>query len=170
MFTGPHDVFLNHRPPAAVPHPQHLPKGVRVSPNPLAAGEDGPILVPRLQRDGWKFIQGLDYDYSTRRTIRPIVMEKLNHKGNLKLRVEKYFDPDERWLCSCSLVAKPRKKFLLGVATWADFDQQGRLLIASEGKLSWATLKNDKVTLTVLADFNASKPTALPPPAWATRW
>src|SRR5580704_3852137 len=27
LFEGPHDLFLNHRPEAAVPPPKHLPKG-----------------------------------------------------------------------------------------------------------------------------------------------
>jgi hypothetical protein len=168
LFTGQHDVFLNHRPEAAVPHPKHLPKGVRVTPNPIAFGEDDPVWTPRMERDGWRFTQGLQYDYRRERTIRPSVMEKLNRRGSPKLRVEKYYDPEEQWLCS--IVNKRGREFPIGVGTWADFDQAGRLVFASEGKLFSGTLMKGKVALTQLADFNASKPTALKPPAWATRW
>src|SRR5208283_1885519 len=90
LFRGPHDVLLNHRPVDATPHPQHPPKGLRIMPNPHAAGEDDPIEIPRMERDGWEFKQWLDYDYGRHRTIRPVIMEKLNGKGNLKLRVEIY--------------------------------------------------------------------------------
>jgi hypothetical protein len=168
LFTGEHDVFLNHRPSVAIPHPKNLPKGVRVTPNPRAAGEDDPIVVARMSRDGWKFLQWLEYDYHARRTVKPLVMEKASKKGTLRLYVERYVDSDERWLCSLS--AKGGKAFEIGVGTWADFDQAGRLVFASEGKLFAGVLKKGRVALTQLADFNASKPAAIKPPAWAAQW
>jgi hypothetical protein len=67
-------------------------------------------------------------------------------------------------------VNKKSSEFLVGIGTWADFDHQGRLVFASEGKLFSGTLRNGKVVLTQLADFNDSKPRAVKAPAWATRW
>jgi len=47
-------VWLNHRPDEATPHPRHKPLGLRrVEVNPDARGEDGPIYYRRLTRDGW---------------------------------------------------------------------------------------------------------------------
>jgi hypothetical protein len=168
LFTGEQDVFLNHRPEVATPHPEHRPRGVRVTPNPGAVGEDGPIVVSRMERDGWKFVQGQEYDYSKNRTVRPAVAEKRNGNGSLKLRVEKYDDPQEQWLCS--VLDGKGAEALVGVGTWADFDQRGRLVFASEGKLFSGALTHGKVALTQLADFNDSKPIPRKAPLWATRW
>jgi len=62
------------------------------------------------------------------------------------------------------------EKVLLSDATWADFDQQGRLVLAKEGKLFAATLDNGDLKLTELADFNANKPDPQPAPDWAQKW
>jgi hypothetical protein len=168
LFTTSRDVLLNHRPDASEPHPKHLPNGVRVRSNPDAAGEDDGVAVPRMVRDGWKILQNLEYDYYGRRTIQPAILEKQISKGNLKLRVEKFFDPEEQWLCS--LVSKQGKSFLVGTGTCADFDQQGRPIFGTEGKLFAATLRQGEVDLEQLADFNRAKPASLKPPAWAARW
>ncbi len=65
---------------------------------------------------------------------------------------------------------KTGEKVLLSDATWADFDQQGRLVLAKEGKLFAATLDNGDLKLTELADFNGSKPDPQPAPDWAQKW
>lgn len=168
LFTTSHDVLLNHRPDSSEPHPKHLPVGVRVRPNPYAAGEDDGVAIPRMERDGWRFLRDLEYDYYDRRTIHPAVFEKQSGKGSTKLHVEKYFDPEEQWLCS--LVTEQGKPFLVGTGTCADFDQQGRLVFATEGKLFAVKLRKGEVGLEQLADFNDAKPVSLKPPAWATRW
>lgn len=53
MFETDRRVWLNHRPAAAIPHPNHKPQGPKVVDNPQAHGEDDPVLWPRLDRDGW---------------------------------------------------------------------------------------------------------------------
>jgi hypothetical protein len=168
LFEGPYDLFLNHRPAAAVPHPKHMPKGLRVRPNPSASGEDDPILVPRMERDGWKFVQWLDYDYSRNRTEQPAISEKKFSNGRLKLRVEKYVDRNEQLLCY--VVNGKGARMEVGVGSWADIDQQGRLVFAAEGKLFAGTIKKDEVVLTELADFRSAKPSSVKPVAWAQRW
>ena len=62
------------------------------------------------------------------------------------------------------------EKTLLSDVTWADFDQQGRLVLAKEGKLFSAALQNGDLSLNELADFNANKPDPQPAPDWATKW
>jgi hypothetical protein len=168
LFITTDHVFLNHRPDAAKPHSKHTPVGIRVHSNPRASGEDDGVAIPRMERDGWKVLQGIKYDYFGRRTIRPAVFEKRSVDGSTKLRVEKYFDPEEQWLCS--LETKQGKLFLIGIGTWADFDQRNRLIFASEGKLFVVRLRKDCVDLEKIAEFNDLKPKALKASAWATRW
>jgi hypothetical protein len=167
LFKTAHDVLLNHPPETAVPHPKHLPKGVRVTLNPSVAGGE-PTAVSPMERDGWQCLQGMEYDWMEQRSRRPAVLEKVGQHGRLKLRVGIYHDPEEQWLCS--IVNKKASEFLIGIGTWADFDQQGRLVFASEGKLFSGTLQKGKVGLAQLADFNGSKPSAVKAPAWATHW
>lgn len=161
-------MLLNHKPQAAVPHPKHLPKGLRVRPNPKARGEDDPILVPRMERDGWTFVQWLDYDYATKRTKQPAISEKKFQTGRFTLRVEKYFDRDEQLLCY--VVNRRGLRMELGVGSWADIDQRGRLVFASGGKLFSGIIRKEKIVLDQLADFGGSKPSSLKSPAWAQRW
>jgi hypothetical protein len=169
LFTSQRDVFLNHRPEAAKPHPGHLPKGVRVTVNPSASGEDDPVLIPRMERGGWKFLQSLKYDPWERRTVQPAIMEKRHRKGGLTLRIEKFFDRgEEQWLCS--LVTKQGKQFEIGVGTWADFDQQGRLVFAARGKLLSIELKRGEVVVREFRDFNQFKPQEMKTPWKASKW
>lgn len=168
LFEGQHDVFLNHRPETAQPHPKYLPKGVRVRTNPQACGEDDPILIPRMERDGWKQVQWLDYNYANRRTNQPAISEKPLPKSKLTLRVEKYYDPDKQLLCY--LVDKQGQRIDIGVGSWADVDQQGRLVFSSKGKLYSGALKKDRVVLNELADFSPAKPSPLRAPKWAQSW
>jgi hypothetical protein len=166
LFEGQCDLFLNHKPESAVPHPKHLPKGLRVQPNPQAHGEDDPLLIPRMERDGWKFVQWLDYDYGARRTNQPAIREKRFKK--LLLQIEQYFDRDEQLLCY--VVNGRGVRMEIGVGSWADIDQHGRLVFSSEGKLFSGVVKKDRVVLTELADFSKAKPSPLKAPAWAQRW
>jgi len=168
LFESNSKVFLNHRPEAAQPHPQHLPKGIRVRPNPEACGEDDPILIPRMQRDGWKFVQWLDYDYYGRRTKQPAISEKTFANGDLTLRVEKYGDPGEPLLGY--VVDRSGQQADVGVVSWADIDQQGRLVFSFDGKLYTGTVLPGRVELIQLADFSSSKPAPLKSPDWANQW
>jgi hypothetical protein len=59
----------------------------------------------------------------------------------------------------------------LAKVRWADIDQRGRVVLARDGKLFTATITDKgELTLTELADFNASKPEQVQTPAWAKRW
>ncbi|MBZ0282652.1 MAG: hypothetical protein K8L97_18065 [Anaerolineae bacterium] len=53
---------------------------------------------------------------------------------------------------------------------WADFDQRGRLVLAREGKLFSASLKNDELIYHELADFNNHRPERMEAPDWAKKW
>ena len=54
----------------------------------------------------------------------------------------------------------------LGQATWADWDQQGRLVLAQRGRLlTWDTDRG----LQTITDFNHQTPDPQPAPEWAAR-
>jgi hypothetical protein len=56
-------------------------------------------------------------------------------------------------------------------ASWADWDQQGRLVFAAEGKLMTGELTRDgEFIQQLLLDLNPSKLTALATPDWAANW
>jgi hypothetical protein len=163
-FTTDRDLLLHHPPESAEPHPSHLPVGLRVKPT----VKRRIVLIRCSDHDGWNVLQGLEYDYWQRRTLLPAVMEKRSPDSSMKLRVEKYFDPEEQWVCS--LVAGRGKEFPVGIGTWTDFDKAGRLVFASEGKLFSAKLKNGRVDLQEIRDFNQAKPKTVKAPPWATKW
>lgn len=54
--------------------------------------------------------------------------------------------------------------------TWADFDQQKRLVLAKAGKLFSAAVVDGELSYTELADFNANTPEAIESPDWAKKW
>ncbi|HEX5108590.1 MAG TPA: hypothetical protein VFV95_09100 [Vicinamibacterales bacterium] len=55
----------------------------------------------------------------------------------------------------------------LGQATWADWDQRGRLVLAQRGRLlTWDATRG----LETIADLNDQAPDPQPAPEWATRW
>jgi hypothetical protein len=55
----------------------------------------------------------------------------------------------------------------LGDATWADWDQRGRLVLARDGRLIEVALDGSE---RVIEDFNGQTPDPQPSPAWARRW
>ena len=55
----------------------------------------------------------------------------------------------------------------IGAAAWADWDQQGRLVLAREGRL-WRWQPAER--LAEIEDFNDQLPDPAPAPAWTRTW
>jgi hypothetical protein len=56
-------------------------------------------------------------------------------------------------------------------ACWADWDQQGRLVFARDGKIFAARIVDGgSIVERELADLNFSKPSPIAPPPWAKEW
>jgi hypothetical protein len=57
LFLANEEVWLNHPPFQAKPHPEHRPQHLKVMHNQALFGEDRPILLRCLKRDGWHHLQ-----------------------------------------------------------------------------------------------------------------
>src|SRR6185369_10123233 len=90
LFETNRTIWLNHRPDAAKPHPEHKPKGFKVLPNPQAYGEDGPIYARRLIRDGWVQTREGNYPLTDRewKTETSQILEKPNRWNSVVLIAE----------------------------------------------------------------------------------
>lgn len=109
--------------------------------------------------DGW--MTKLDPPHVLRKQIGDYIIEKHYYGYRIKLGpIYKY----KLVSVSNNLIHE------LKGATWADFDQQGRLVLAREGKLFCAALQDGELIYTELADFNANKPEPIEAPEWAQKW
>lgn len=170
-FETDRRVWLNHRPVAAMPHPNHKPQGLKVVDNPQAHGEDDPVFWPRLERDGWKRQQEWDVRWTGRRylTQQPMIHEKPCPNEPMTLvmtsSIVEFAHVVE------FTVRHNGERITLEGAEWADWDQRGRLVFTRAGKLLTGSVdENSKVREKELADFNAWLPDNKKTPAWARRW
>lgn len=175
LFKNGKVVLLNHKPAVAKPHKHHNPHRLLVIPNPNAHGEDGPIFSQRLERDGWRLkqvwqIENRGYP-KLFRTIQPELREKWNpgssHLIRLKRSIE-CLDYSEEF--TVQTIGHDSDTTIAG-ASWVDWDQQGRLVYAKDGKIFAASTKSSgELSEKLLADFNGSKPEPLEAPQWAQKW
>lgn len=174
-FKNGRVVLLNHKPEVATPHEKHKPHRLLVIPNPQAHGEDDPIFSQRLERDGWQLketwqVENRGYPKMFH-TIQPEVREKANpsrtHVIQLTRSIECLDYAEDFALRS----VKQFHAANIARASWVDWDQQGRLVFAQDGKIFAASIKGDSdLVEKLLVDLNTSKPNPLPPPEWATKW
>jgi hypothetical protein len=173
LFGNNKRLLLNHRPDVAKPHKDHMPQNLRVDPNAEAYGEDSPIYDIHLMRDGWKLRQELEtheIKYALV-TDKPEIYSKQHPKLEINLLMFnstiKY-----RLVSNYSLeLHESKDEYSIDGAEWADWDQRGRLVYTSEGKLFAADVDITGAYNPVqIADFNDDKPSQVPPPEWATVW
>jgi hypothetical protein len=174
LFVGDNEVLLNavdhrwsnpERGEAADPHPRHKPpKHVRVSPIAFTSGDQ--LLAKRLVRDGWSLVTPGDVDRDTLPDFKGRFVRELKYR-RLELALG-YQQMDY------TLFEKQRGKWaerpFEGV-TWADFDQDGRVVFAKEGKLfAFPGERVGKLDVELLLDLNDRKPTRLIAPPLARSW
>ena len=178
LFDSEKSLLLNHRPGEDRPHPKHGPSPrLKIRPNGQACGEDFPLYAMRLRRDGWTLRQQGEFDHRRDwKTIREeiwrrrcpcgpheleMVQEALDFKapgGPYVLRFRVRPAPDAPWTD-------------LGPATWADWDQQGRLVLTRDGGLYRGDLAvTGDYALDLLLEFNDMPPTAIESPPAARTW
>jgi len=168
-------IELNHKPNVANSHPNHQPKGIRVELRNHVHGEDDPIFSERLERDGWKLKQ--EWLVENRgweelfRTIQPELREKVDKDGKMVIRLTRsishlYYSEifeivDNEWSHSSRIPD----------ASWVDWDQHGRLVIAQNGKIYIGRIhEGGHLDKQELHDLTSNKPAFLPSPQWAREW
>ncbi|MBI3944961.1 MAG: hypothetical protein HY321_03515 [Armatimonadetes bacterium] len=178
LFFDAHKVWLNHHPDKAVPHPHHRPHGLRVIPNPDAHGEGFPVLDRRMRHAGWTTVQDLDCEWRGGRWVvdAPEIRRKARPGGSFVLEMRlvamDFAVPGGPWVFRFAIRdAASHGETLLSGATWADWDQQGRLVYAVGGRLFAAEVSPDVgIVAHELADFNACRPERREAPEWARHW
>jgi hypothetical protein len=110
----------------------------------------------RLLRDGWTLLDKQPHDtmWERRHPSRPLTLTMVHTFDDFRTfggpyTVEYFVRPDAA------------AEQALGQATWADWDQQGRLVLAQRGKLiAW----DEQRGMTQIADFNGQTPDPQPAP------
>jgi hypothetical protein len=111
----------------------------------------------RLLRDGWQLVDKEPYTTLWRRP----------HPSNGQTLTMLHAFDDFRnfggpYVVEYTVSAEDGSEHSIGRAMWADWDQQGRLVVARDGEIySWTRTNG----LTRIADFNGQTPEPIPPPA-----
>lgn len=157
LFLDSRSLRLNHREGEDQPHRDHIPVGLYVTCD-GGYGEDEPILLRRLEQDGWRYTQQLSAEYTRTDkgfvTHSPGIHRKQNPFGWQKLtmlRTVSGFRTNEDY----SVRFAEGQEHQLAGAAWADWDQHGRLVYARDGRLLAASFTpNGPADEQELANFN----------------
>jgi len=184
LFVDAQTVKLNHDPAFATPHPDHRPHGLKIITWPLPEGQVVRhfLNVEQMQRDGWQLVDGGTWPShaALRRprrvdAIRPTVWQKTHPSGHYRLRRTVVAD-DRDHMGGSSVdefaieeVATSQRTSITD-ATWAEWDQQGRLVFARAGQIYAWRLDDHQVEETMLVDLNGQRFYRLAAPAWAQEW
>jgi hypothetical protein len=172
LFKDDKTVLLNHEKEVAKPHPSHKPGRVHVILRDCHFGGDEPIFSERLQRDGWMLKQewiqesgGTPYRF---RTIQPEIREKVNGSQIIRLTRSKELND---YPAEFAVVSKKGSVTIIERAGWVDWDQQGRLVFARDGRIFRGDIATDgRIVERQILDLNSSKPSPVVAPHWATTW
>jgi len=163
-------------------HPNHAPSELNITyDNPQYASF--PHKDAFFNHQGWKIFQSSSVPFDKEVYVDPrmkpnILWSKRSNNIDLYARWRGYLRSDKKnspggqsyqFEYSISSSQTDQKIVLTGV-NWADFDQQGRLVLARAGKLFTATVANDAVIYRELADFNDHRPEPMETPDWAKKW
>ncbi len=139
---------------------------IRESPPPYidrtAEWPERTVFVNRLLRDGW-----------TRAEAGPEEVWEHPHRDRqltllLLDRAADFHAYGGRYRSEYAVRAEPDLElYPLGQATWADWDQQGRLVLAQGGRLLTWTPPD---IVEEIADFNPQTPESVATPSWAQTW
>jgi hypothetical protein len=163
------------------PHKDHLPAPT-LSINPDSCERHYPWLW-RMERNGWEVISravrfvtsAADASGVTGYVNEPAtIYHKFSSDRQYQLIMNfegyhsrRYGDPG---ILTYSVVRMADEKEFLVSDTWADWDQQGRLVYAENGKLFAGVLGTDDLESRLIMDFNPNRPQLVKAPVWATTW
>ena len=172
LFLSDTEVWLNHDTDTIVPHPDHQPKNLTITHEGGGSGEDDPIQLYRMARDGWRHTQEWQMELTSKGyvTRTPRLHRKQNPLGWQKLTMATTLTDFAHHYEYSVRYAEDQDLELTG-AEWADWDQKGRLVFAKSGKIF--VLPADAIGREPpqeLIDLNRNVPEAIEAPDWAKRW
>jgi hypothetical protein len=120
------------------------------------------VFLNRLLRDGWQLVAEAPREtWEHRHPRQPLML--IMTQASCEFRA--YGGP---YRLEYTVRPEPgAERIALGQATWADWDQHGRLVLAQQGRLlEWQPATG----LRILADFTDQAPEPAPAPDWAIGW
>jgi hypothetical protein len=125
---------------------------------------DRTVHFNRLLRDGWALIEREPFQTRWRRRHprEPLTLQMLHAFDDVQRQGGRYRVDYSVWN------EDEGRELTLGPATWADWDQRGRLVLARGGQLLTCDLQAGGVE--VIADFTNRTPDPQPAPADALQW
>lgn len=141
IFTDNHSLNLNHALQGL--KAQIQPSGFTIR---ASVGHRESVVLAGLKRTGWRMIPGPPRDRGTQKSHAVVL-----RKGDLELRFDR--SPRHKEYVTYAWHGKNAVPLLDG-ASWADFDQRGRLVLAHEGRLY--TIQG--TVLRELMDLNLDQP------------
>ena len=120
-------------------HAKHKPPGwFHVTLSNRGRGEDDPIFSDRLERDGWKLKQEWKVENLMHpkwyRNLQPEVRERPKQSGDATLRLVRSMTRLD-YMEEFSVVHAKTERVPIARASWADWDQNGRLVFCRDGKV-----------------------------------
>jgi len=148
LGTLPPTVTLHQGPPALIDRSQEWTERT--------------VFGNRLLRDGWTPVgAGRTATWEHRHPAAGLTLVMLDRRAGLQSGGGSYHTE------YAVRVEPDRELYPLGIATWADWDRRGRLIVAQQGRLlRWSAPD----TLTEIADFNAQRPERIEAPPEALEW
>jgi len=125
---------------------------------------DRTVHFNRLLRDGWQLQAQEPYRTLWQRPHRqrPLVLQMVHELTEARHQPWRYLVEYSVWNVA------EKREYPIGHATWADFDQRGRLVLARDGKLlHWM---EESGRCEAIADLNGRDPDPQPAPASALEW
>jgi hypothetical protein len=170
FFPGRARLWLGYS-PETPPDIGHVPSWLSIVPARDITYIDGTsewtertVHFNRLIRDGWELLEREPYRtlWVRRHPSRPLALHMVQSFENLQA-------PGGRYVVEYSMWNDPeRREQSIGRATWADWDQRGRLVVARDGKLfQW---RQEAGALDEIADFNGQDPDPQPAADTAGVW
>jgi hypothetical protein len=185
LFETANSIWLNH-PPSARLAPGFEPRPRLTVKASGGGGEDHPIYGMRLKRDGWTLIQDGTHQHNSWRKRQaigmsftfdpPEIWERASVLDvSLRMVTHGLGEQDGDWyVVTYEIVTPGGETVSLGRTDWADWDGNGDLLYAKDGKMFRLSPgkggRFDPAASREIADFNGDRFQAIPPPNEAKRW
>jgi hypothetical protein len=185
LFEDARNVWLNDAISETSKDAKGVPNSLKLWPQAFG-GEDQPIYSLRLLRDGWTIAQpgrsarvpreqrapdSLSFPYDP-----PQIWERTAASGDrLRMVVHGLGEPSGDWyVVTHEILAPDGKTVEFGRTDWADWDRNGDLLYARDGKLfrlsPGSRGRFDPAASREIADFNGDRFQAIPPSEEAKIW